>query len=260
MQAHPEISSHQQDEISAVLASCRSASAPPSISSNTRMPEHQDRPQEQLRNLPKPNRRSVATVRYIEFYAGIGGWAMALRQAVQRAFPANEVNLKCCAALDHSDLCAAVYQHNFAKKNDHKKAKPLRIETLTVAQLAAWNANLWMMSPPCQPHTRQHNNQHADLHDKRSQSFLHICRLLAHSVWDDVNCVSQQKRRPTWILLENVVGFERSQSCSIWLQSLDKAGYAYQQFHLQPTQVGLPNDRPRYYCVAVFAKSAYDEH
>lgn len=202
------------------------------------MPDHQ-------------NKRRVAKVRYIEFYSGIGGWAMALRQAVQRVFPANDTDLQCCAALDHSDLCTAVYQHNFGKEeNENKKPKPIRIETLTVSQLAAWKADLWMMSPPCQPHTRQHNRQHADLHDERSQSFLHLCRLLAHSDWDDVNCARQQKQRPTWILLENVVGFERSQSCKIWLQSLDKAGYAYQQFHLQPTQVGLPNDRPRYYCVA----------
>ena len=239
---------------------------------------------------------ATVTLRYIEFYSGVGGWTMALQQAVQRVFPpvneddgnvgngsngsrsSSTVRLQCCAALDHSDLCTAVYQHNFNcagararvgdeselvqstnhNRNNKHNHKPTRIETLTVSQVAAWKADLWMMSPPCQPHTRQHDQQHADLQDERSQSFLHICQLLNHSDWDrsnddDQNQQQQQQlhQRPTCILLENVVGFEQSQSCRIWLQALHEAGYAIQQFQLQPTQVGLPNDRPRYYCVAV---------
>jgi len=238
---------------------------------------------------PTPQSQSQRTspcLRYVEFYAGVGGWTMALLQAVKRVFPATnkEIELHCCAALDHSDLCTAVYEHNFSSpsssknsteqsnsprktkkaKKDTKRAaaggggayygvsmKPTCIETLTVQQLAEWKADLWMMSPPCQPHTRQHANQQADLHDARSRSFLHLCALLQHSDWDNDNVTTSEYVRPTWILLENVVGFEESQSCFVWRKALETAGYAFQQFHLQPTQVGLPNDRPRYYCVAV---------
>jgi len=165
----------------------------------------------------------------------------------------------CCAALDHSDLCASVYRHNFPlqhnntnTKNKKKKKSTTttmttRIESLTVEQLVAWRADLWMMSPPCQPHTRQHERPHQpddDREDARSQSFLHLCQLLS----------SEQlpfEYRPALILLENVVGFGQSHSCRVFREALEAAGYVYQQFHWQPTQVGLPNDRPRYYSVAV---------
>lgn len=223
------------------------------------------------------SQRKTRCFRYIEFFAGVGGWTMALQQAVKRVFPTTkEIDLRCCAALDHSDLCTTVYQHNFiprqkeqSRRNNNnqrrkKKAKKdtkgaacarmktTSIERLTVQQLADWKADLWMMSPPCQPHTRQHANQQADLQDARSRSFLHLCELLQHSDWnDDHEHDNNANERPTWILLENVVGFEESQSCTVWLKALDATGYAYQQFHLQPTQVGIPNDRPRYYCVAV---------
>jgi len=199
---------------------------------------------------------ATRTIRYVEFYSGIGGWSMALQQAVDRIAatasigigtgnPCPAIRLHCCAALDHSDLCTAVYQHNFPSFSTATTTTKTttRIETLTVQQLTAWHADLWMMSPPCQPHTRQHSNQSADLQDARSSSLLHLCQLLPQM---------EAASRPALILLENVVGFEQSQSCAAWLQTLTAAsGYAVQQFHLQPTQVKLPNDRPRYYCVAV---------
>jgi tRNA (cytosine38-C5)-methyltransferase len=165
---------------------------------------------------------------------------------------AREISFECCAAMDHSDLCNAVYQHNFLSNGDtednasissRKPLKSVRIEQITVQDLLNWNANLWMMSPPCQPHTRQHENQANDIHDTRSDSFLHICQLLQN--------LEPSTAKPSIIVLENVVGFESSNSFHIWMQSLSSCNYAISQFHLQPTQVGIPNDRPRYYCLAV---------
>jgi len=56
---------------------------------------------------------------------------------------------------------------------------------------------------------------------------------------------------PSIILLENVVGFEASASCQKYKSALLDNGYVYAELHLNPTQVGIPNDRPRYYCCAV---------
>jgi tRNA (cytosine38-C5)-methyltransferase len=193
-------------------------------------------------------------LRYLEFYAGIGGWSMALQEALPTVFSV-DVRLQCCAALDHSDLCMEVYQHNhqqhalesFNQKNGTKKTKlasnkAVCIEKLTVQQLTDWKADLWMMSPPCQPHTRQHSNQESDLDDARSNSFLHICELLVKL---------PPESKPAIILLENVIGFESSNSCRTWMHAVGSSNYVAAHFHLQPTQAGLPNDRPRYYCVAV---------
>ena len=180
---------------------------------------------------------------YVEFYSGIGGWTMALQEAVEAA--GGSITLRRMAALDHSDLCTIVMEHNFANDPSEKKRKrqeKYSIETLSLEQAHAWAADIWTMSPPCQPHTRQHENQLNDLDDIRSTSFLNLCHLLSHM---DV------KKLPKLILLENVVGFELSGSFERWRTALEMRGYKTDHFHLTPTQVGLPNDRPRYYCVAV---------
>jgi tRNA (cytosine38-C5)-methyltransferase len=56
---------------------------------------------------------------------------------------------------------------------------------------------------------------------------------------------------PHMICLENVVGFAESNSCRRWRRALAQRGYAVAHFHWTPPQVGLPNDRPRYFCLAV---------
>eukprot|EP00980_Cylindrotheca_fusiformis_P014383 scaffold3827_cov179-Cylindrotheca_fusiformis.AAC.47 len=56
---------------------------------------------------------------------------------------------------------------------------------------------------------------------------------------------------PMIICCENVIGFEKSNSFDRWRTVLADRKYHVGHFHLNPTQVGIPNDRPRYYCVAV---------
>lgn len=195
------------------------------------------------------------TLSYVEFYCGVGGWTMALNEAVQRLSrnrnSVSSIKLQRLAALDHSNLCVSVLEHNFpsrvegvdtASTRKRKLPQSFDIQRLTLQQVHNWHADIWCMSPPCQPHTRQHDKQDLDLDDSRSQSFLHICQLL-----QDV----QENKLPKVLLMENVVGFEKSGSCRRWRTVLQGRNYSLAHFHLTPTQVGLPNDRPRYFCVAV---------
>lgn len=174
---------------------------------------------------------------YVEFYSGVGGWTMALEQALNRLSLSKESRIKArrIAALDHSDLCTRVFEHNFGTDK-----KSFQIERLTLKQVEEWNASAWFLSPPCQPHTRQHSNQQNDLSDSRSSSFLHLCDLL-----------SKMENLPSIIVCENVVGFEKSNSFQRWQAVLADRGYCVGHFHLSPTQINIPNDRPRYYCVAI---------
>ena len=184
--------------------------------------------------------------RYLEFYSGVGGWRMGLDEALRKANGERHIDKTACvAALDHSDLCLQVYHHNFSPATgDKKPVKACRIEQIKPKQLLdEWRADAWFMSPPCQPHTRQHDKQASDLSDPRSSSFLHICKLLEQDLPADA--------LPTLICLENVVGFAESNSCRAWRQALSKRNYAVARFHWNPTQVNLPNDRPRYFCLAV---------
>jgi len=244
----------------------------------------------------------------------------------QLKFSSNfEIKAKLLAAFDHSDLCNSVFRHNHVsqmktihtsqseastsisdKSKSNSKTKPKSklfqhlkpnqtpIQRLTTSQLESHNATIWCMSPPCQPHTRQHSNQHKELEDPRSASFLHLCDILMEM---------REECLPELIFCENVVGFEeslgdfasmppevdidgnvdgthrdteqpsphgkknysndeeidttaKSQSTPImgsfqkWRTALSKRNYSVGHFHLDPTHVGIPNNRPRYYCVA----------
>jgi tRNA (cytosine38-C5)-methyltransferase len=204
--------------------------------------------------------------------------------------------LKRLAALDHSDLCVQVFAHNFDKKKDkeesenenenkngdkggtirekqrrekqkqkkqngrnkkQQKSPTFSIERLSIRQIEEWSADIWCMSPPCQPHTRQHNNNNNSEDDPRSKSFLKICEWLDKKK-DDINnsnnsnnyCLHDEYL-PSIIFLENVIGFEVSNSFERWTSALKSRNYLISNFHLTPTQIQIPNDRPRYYCVAI---------
>jgi len=162
-------------------------------------------------------------------------------------------------AYDHSDLCNSVFMHNHTNYDDSttKSLKPRQtpIEKITQKELESHAAAIWCMSPPCQPHTRQHSNQHKERDDPRSKSFLHLCNMLS---------IIDEDKLPCLILLENVVGFETdwvgldsekttintNSSFAEWRKVLSLRQYEVAHFHLDPTHIGLPNNRPRYYCVA----------
>ena len=152
-----------------------------------------------------------------------------------------------------------------AKSSHQRKMTSTNIEKLTVQQLMDWKADVWMMSPPCQPHTRQHDTLLDDTQDDRSSSFYHLCKLLSLENPDDNRHTTSASSSaalaspqslpasalPSLILLENVIGFEQSRSFRTYCHTLTQRQYRLAHFHLQPTQVGLPNDRPRHYTVAI---------
>jgi site-specific DNA-cytosine methylase len=152
---------------------------------------------------------------YLEFYCGIGGWGFALEHAcrsikhAQSAVVMDDLNHqpkkpklltgdnispkpfhlepKLLAAYDHSDLCNSVFTHNHAvyHKSDQSTKQPFYkphqtpIERITKEELESHSATILCMSPPCQPHTPQHSNQHKKVDDPGSKRFLHLCHLLS---------------------------------------------------------------------------------
>lgn len=96
---------------------------------------------------------------------------------------------------------------------------------------------MWLLSPPCQPHTRQGMKKDCD--DARSDGLLHIVSLL-----------QKVKTIPDYLLLENVEGFEVSQSREMLINVLKERSYFYQEFILSPNQFQIPNQRDRYFLIA----------
>jgi site-specific DNA-cytosine methylase len=155
----------------------------------------------------------------LELYAGLGGFAAAAGHAVEVA-----------AALDAGAHVLAVYAHNFPHP-----AVQCNLEGLRPEALAAFEADLWWMSPPCQPYTVRGNQQ--DLEDPRAASFLRILEAIPAAL-------------PSMIALENVNGFLQSRARQALLDALTRAGYDYVECEMCPTELGIPNRRPRYYLAA----------
>ena len=101
------------------------------------------------------------------------------------------------------------------------------------------------MSPPCQPFTRQ--GLKGDSGDHRTDSFIHLMNLLP-----------QMERKPKYLFIENVKGFEESKTREQLLEVLDRCGMEYREFLLSPTQFGIPNSRLRYYlCAKLKSESGF---
>ncbi|EPB76616.1 C-5 cytosine-specific DNA methylase [Ancylostoma ceylanicum] len=62
--------------------------------------------------------------------------------------------------------------------------------------------------------------------------------------------LKEMKNRPSFILLENVVGFEESSAHDAVIDTLHDLNYGTKECILSPLQFGVPNSRPRYYLIA----------
>ena len=167
----------------------------------------------------------ATTVRALELFCGIGGFAAAV----------SGWNVQVVGALDQSVEALAVYCRNFPAH----PAQQLDLERVNAWQLTAAGADLWWLSPPCQPYCER--GARRDLSDNRARSLVRILEILAR-IPDD--------RLPCHLALENVAGFVGSQAHE-WLTGLLAGrGYNLLERQLCPTDLGVPSRRPRYYLVA----------
>ena len=166
----------------------------------------------------------------IEFYAGIGGFHYALNAAC--SFIGKRA-AKIVASIDINTNTTSIYAHNFPSTLQLNK----NICGMTAKELDKLGANVFFLSPPCQPFTRQGNQ--LDNQDRRTDSFFH----LMHTIREMLN-------PPSYLLMENVKGFEESKTRGEFVGILCSLGYTVQEFLLNPNQFGIPNSRLRYYLLA----------
>lgn len=156
-------------------------------------------------------------MRALELYAGIGGFALASHGLAEIV-----------GAIEQSDVATRIYRDNFSHPVAEKN-----ITGLNISDFEKYQADLWWMSPPCQPYTSRGNRQ--DLQDPRSRSFQKVIGALA-------------ELQPKYVALENVPGFKTSQAREQLLVALH--GYHVREELLCPTLLGVPNRRERYYLLA----------
>ncbi|XP_015968902.1 tRNA (cytosine(38)-C(5))-methyltransferase 2-like [Arachis duranensis] len=143
-----------------------------------------------------------------------------------------EVKAQVVEAFEINDRANDVYEHNFG----HRPYQG-NIQCLTAADLDGYGADAWLLSPPCQPYTRQ--GLQKDTGDARAFSFLQILELMPFLL-----------KPPSLLFVENVVGFETSDTHAKLIEILDRTNFVTQEFILSPLQFGIPYSRPRYFCLA----------
>lgn len=157
-------------------------------------------------------------MRALELYCGIGGFAAATEGT----------EIEVVAAIDASSHVVETYNANFANVGKQRNILQMKLDAF-----AAYEADLWWMSPPCAPYTRR--GKQLDLDDHRTVSYLLI-----------VDAIAQL--RPAVVAIENVEGFATSEARDRLIAALD--GYEVTDWVLCPTSLGIPNKRPRFYLVA----------
>ena len=169
--------------------------------------------------------QSCDCLRALEFYAGVGGFHYGLLKS--------GVNADVVGSFDLNPTANKIYRHNFPNTAHLNR----NICGLTASELDKLEPDIMHMSPPCQPFTRQ--GLRRDKEDRRTDSFFHL-----------MLTISEMRSPPNYILMENVQGFESSHTRNEFTQTLERAGYSYQEFLLSPSQFGVPNSRLRYYLLA----------
>ena len=159
-------------------------------------------------------------MRCLELYCGIGGFSVAAATLKWHVVRAVDINRH---AID-------VFRHNF----DHR-ATIGSVESIAGEELRALQTDFWWLSPPCQPFTAR--GKQRDLADPRSTSLLKMLGRLSEIL-------------PAALALENVPGFASSRAADCLRDVLGRAGYAWREVVLCPTQFGVPNRRRRFYLVA----------
>ncbi|XP_007542274.1 tRNA (cytosine(38)-C(5))-methyltransferase isoform X1 [Poecilia formosa] len=167
----------------------------------------------------------MESLRVLELYSGIGGMHYALKES--------GISAQVVAAVDINTTANKIYRHNFPDTPLWNKT----IEGIPLDDFNKLSFDMIMMSPPCQPFTRL--GLQGDVADPRCKSFLFILELLPRLC-----------KLPTYILLENVKGFESSSARDYLIKTLSGCGYTYQECMISPTNVGVPNSRLRYFLVA----------
>lgn len=146
-------------------------------------------------------------------------------------FVESGINGTVVAAADINTTANSVYTHNFPET----KLLNRNIQKLSPKEINKLKVDTILMSPPCQPFTR--NGLKGDNLDARTCSFTHLLNILP-----EINI--------QYILIENVKGFETSVMHDTLINVLKNNNYVYQEFILSPTQFGVSNTRHRYYCLA----------
>ncbi|KAK3818648.1 MAG: S-adenosyl-L-methionine-dependent methyltransferase [Benniella sp.] len=174
----------------------------------------------------------MVAIRALEFFSGIGG--------LHFGFNTSGATGEILESFDMNQQANDTYKLSFGKAPVSRG-----IDRLTVKDIEKYNANCWLMSPPCQPYTR--GGKLLDDQDNRAKPLLHL-----------LDQLEKMKTPPIYLFLENVKNFETSRSRERMVTLLNTMGYVFRECLLAPYHFGVPNDRLRYFLMARLRSSFND--
>ena len=189
-----------------------------------------------VNDAPTADHNADGGLHVIELFAGLGGLRLSLPEWLPvRRFTACEINPHAIATYNYNF-------HTHGSTTTTKVESQLHCHLVEQLPLHALIGDVWCLSPPCQPYTCTTGSMQLDDEDTRSGPLKHLIDVLTNRL--------TASQRPRWILLENVRGFIASAMHKRWTSALAECGYTYTQYNISPTQLGIPNARSRYYCLA----------
>ncbi len=165
--------------------------------------------------------------RFIDLFAGIGGFRMGFEKN----------GFKCVFSSEKNKHCQTVYESNFEEKpfGDITQIAPQDIPDFEVL----------LGGFPCQPFSI--SGKKLGFNDTRGTLFFNICQII-------------QEKKPKVIVLENVkhlLYHDKKQTLAVILNSLKELGYNVSHKVLNAKDFGLPQNRERIFIIGC-KKSFFD--
>jgi DNA (cytosine-5)-methyltransferase 1 len=161
-------------------------------------------------------------VKFIELFAGIGGFRLGLERAGHQCVWANEILEK----------PRSIYEYNFKEKPDGRDIRTIQPDEIPESDLLCGGF-------PCATFSVAGKRTGFSTEDTRGSLFFEICRIL------------RGKHIP-YVFLENVKGLlnhDSGRTFSIILSSLDELGYDAQWECINSKNFGVPQHRERVFIV-----------
>lgn len=159
-------------------------------------------------------------MRFIDLFAGLGGFHVALERLGHQCVFASELDTN----------LQQLYEKNFGVRPSGD------IRAVPVSEIPAHD--ILCAGSPCQPFSKAGEQQGFEC-PKWGDLFEYVLRVLRH-------------HKPKFIILENVPNLERHSKGETWTQlksGLESAGYEIKTKHLSPHQYGIPQIRERVFIV-----------
>lgn len=184
--------------------------------------------------MEKGKIKNNLTIRFVDLFAGIGGFRYAIQNAGERF----DVKVDCVLSSEIDKECQKVYRENFGEEPEGD-----------ITQIAAESVpdhDILLAGFPCQPFSII--GKLKGFEDTRGTLFFDIAKIL-------------QAKRPTVFVLENVkllVGHNKGETIKRIMETLEDLGYHTPYKVLNALDFGLPQKRERVFIVGLNKSACFN--